>query len=265
MRNDSNGFIWYELMTTDPDMAATFYGAVVGWSIVSDTAADPDGQDYRLILRDDGGHAGGVLELTQEMRDGGALPAWLPYLHTPNVDEAIRAIEAEGGRVLMPARTLPVGRFAMLADPQGIPIYVMDPIPPEGAPESTSDVFSPDVAQRVSWNELASPDLASSKAFYAAHFGFEFNETMDMGALGDYCFIDHGNTRLGGMMQHREADEPARWLPYFRVPDIAGAQAAVTAQGGVVSMGPQEVPGGDWIIMAADPQGAAFGLVSSKA
>ena len=29
-------------------------------------------------------------------------------------------------------------------------------------------------------------------------------------------------------------------------------------------MGPMEVPGGNWIIMAVDPQGAHFALVSQR-
>ena len=33
------GFIWYELLTPDPDAAAEFYGAVVGWTIPPE--ADP--------------------------------------------------------------------------------------------------------------------------------------------------------------------------------------------------------------------------------
>ena len=58
-------FIWYELLTTDADAAAKFYGAVIGWKI--DAAGNPGasgGRDYRSIVRDDGGSAGGVLQLT---------------------------------------------------------------------------------------------------------------------------------------------------------------------------------------------------------
>lgn len=33
MSSDPGSFIWYELITTDADAAAKFYGAVVGWNI----------------------------------------------------------------------------------------------------------------------------------------------------------------------------------------------------------------------------------------
>ena len=63
----TGSFIWYELMTPDPDAAAKFYGAVIGWKF-SPPPATPGGKDYRAILRSDGGSAGGVLKLTDDMQ-----------------------------------------------------------------------------------------------------------------------------------------------------------------------------------------------------
>src|SRR3546814_5144487 len=85
-----------------------------------------------MIARSDGGKAGGVLALNADMLAGGARPAWMGYLYTPDVDATIAAIEADGGAVHMPATDLPVGRLAMLSDPQGAVFYVMNPIPPAG-------------------------------------------------------------------------------------------------------------------------------------
>lgn len=33
MTDKQDTFIWYELITTDSDAAAAFYGAVVGWKL----------------------------------------------------------------------------------------------------------------------------------------------------------------------------------------------------------------------------------------
>lgn len=253
-------FIWYELMTSDPDAAGRFYGDVVGWTI----GPRPDGEmDYRMIQRSDGGSAGGVLALTAEMQAGGAGPTWLPYLFAADTDAKVAQIEADGGAVQMPAMTLPVGRIAMVKDPQGVPIYVMTPVPPPGMEGMESDVFSVDKPQHARWNELASPDLAASKEFYSRHFGFEFNNSMPMGEMGDYCFIDHEGRTLGAMMQ-AQPGQPQVWLTYFGVPSIAEAKRRVEAGGGSVLMGPHEVPGGEWIIVALDPQGAGFGLVGPQ-
>ena len=264
MGNPVGSFIWYELMTTDPDAATAFYGAVVGWTVARDPHAGTDGPDYRMIVRSDGGHAGGMLHLTPKMCENGAHSAWFPYLYVTDVDsEAMRIVE-KGGHILMEPTDLAVGRIALIHDPQGVPIYLMTPIPPEGMENAASDVFSSTEVQRVAWNELASPDLEASKAFYARHFGFEFNNSMPMGELGDYCFIDHGGQCLGAIMQRPDPAMPALWQFYFRVPSVTQAKAAVEANGGKVLMDIHQVPGGDWIIVASDPQGAVFGVVGAK-
>lgn len=263
MTNPVGSFIWYELMTKDATAAAKFYGAVVGWKF-GEPAQQPTGVDYRMITRSDGGNAGGVLQLTSDMTEHGARPAWLGYLHVKDVDAASKAIGADGGKTLMPKRTLPVGDIAMVADPMGSPFYVMSPIPPPGKLEAKSDVFDPKAVQRVRWNELTSPDLSRAKTFYSTHFGFEFNEVMPMGAMGDYCFIDHGGVRIGAMMQKAAEAPIGAWLFYFGVPSIEAAKRAIEGNGGNVVHGPSEVPGGDWIVIATDPDGAMFGVVGAK-
>ncbi|WP_410961981.1 hypothetical protein, partial [Salmonella sp. SAL4359] len=59
--NPSGDFIWYELITPDPEGAKAFYDAVVGWDIGE---AAPEFNGYRMIGRSDGKSAGGVLPLT---------------------------------------------------------------------------------------------------------------------------------------------------------------------------------------------------------
>jgi predicted enzyme related to lactoylglutathione lyase len=264
MANQKGSFIWYELMTTDADGAKAFYDAVVGWSIAGRSAEQPNGVDYRHIIRSDGQSNGGVLQLSAQMIAGGARPGWLGYLFVADVDASAAAIAGEGGQILMPPVSIDVGRFAMVTDPQGVPFYIMSPTPPPGMEGLKSDAYDRHVAQHVSWNELYTSDLEAAKAFYARHFDFEFNSSMPMGALGDYCFIDSGGQGIGAVMQKPPHAPVAGWTYYIRVASIDAAKAVVEARGGTVTNGPMEVPGGDWIINGIDPQGAAFALVGQK-
>ena len=130
MSNLKGDFIWYELMTDDADGAKRFYDDVVGWTVGAEASGDSD-MDYRMIARGDGGFAGGMLVLTDAMKSGGARPGWLGYVHVPDVDAAVRAFTDAGGSSFMPPVDMDgVGRMAMVADPQGAPIYVMTPVPP---------------------------------------------------------------------------------------------------------------------------------------
>ena len=264
MAKPAGGFIWYELTTTDPDGAAQFYGDVVGWTIPAHADPGAGAQDYRMIGRSDGGMAGGVLMLTKVMTDHGARPVWLGYLHTTDVDATVAAIEADGGTVQMAATDLPVGRIAMVADPQGASIYLMQPIPPAGQPDAQSDVFSVDQPQHVRWNELQSSDSEASAVFYTKHFGWTQQGEMDMGPLGKYHFIQHDGAGIGAIMPKLPIVPHSSWSFYIGVDDIDRAAAAVTTGGGTLSGAIMQIPGGEFSVHASDPQRAAFGLVGPR-
>jgi predicted enzyme related to lactoylglutathione lyase len=256
--NPQGDFIWYELMTPDPDGAKRFYGAVVGWDI-GDPMPGP--MDYRMIGRSDGGNAGGVLRITDDMASHGARPTWLGYIHVQDVDSTVSAIEAAGGQVYMAASDIPdVGRIAMVTDPQGAPFYVMKPIPPADKPDAKSDVFSPTGLQRCGWNELNTSDPEAARRFYGEQFGWTSDDFMPMGDLGEYRFWKQNGVQIGAVCGLMGQAQP-KWRYYFRVPSIAEAKEAVEQGGGKVTRGPMEVPGGDHIIIGLDPPGAEFALV----
>lgn len=265
MTNPMGSFIWYELMTSDPDAAARFYGAVVGWTIAAHADPAASGVDYRMIGRSDGGNAGGVLALSADMLAGGARPAWMGYLYTPDVDAAIAGIAADGGAVHMPPTDLPVGRIAMLSDPQGAAFYVMNPIPPAGMEDMDSDAFSLTEAQHVRWNELMTSDPDAAISFYRKHFGWRQEGAFDMGELGAYRFLQVGSdVTIGAVVGLGPAAPASVWTYYIGVDDIDHAAAAVTANGGTISSEPMEIPGGEFAMNGVDPQGATFGLVGPR-
>ena len=260
--SDAGSFIWYELMTPDPDGAKAFYDAVVGWNIEAQSQF-PNG--YRMIGRSDGKMAGGVLPLNSEMKQHGARPTWLGYIYVPDVDASVAAIERAGGKALMPPFDIPnVGRVAMVADPSGAPFYIMKPTPPENEPEAKSDVFSVDQPQRVRWNELSSADDEGAVSFYTRQLGWAQEGAMPMGEMGDYRFISANGVRIGAIMRKPPQRPVSTWTFYIGVDDIDRAADAVTAGGGQILFGPMEIPGGEYSLNGMDPQGAAFGLVGPR-
>ena len=110
MPNKHGDFIWYELLTTDPDAAAVFYGSVLGWDVNDSGQA---GMDYRL-LSIGGSDIGGLMALPPDALEAGMRPIWLGYIGVEDVDVAIDGITAAGGTVHMPATDIPgVGRLAL--------------------------------------------------------------------------------------------------------------------------------------------------------
>ena len=252
MRNAHGDFIWYELMTGDPAQAAQFYEPVAGWKI-GDPVPSPT--EYRMIDTGDG-LVGGALTLTDDMTQHGARPTFMGYIGVDDVDATLEAIEAKGGKMLMPATDMDgVGRIAMAADPQGAPFYVM-----RGITDEVSTSFSPDRPGHTAWNELQTNDLDAAREFYPAVFGWTLGEVMPMGEMGDYQFIDHGGRMIGAMMT-APPGVPTAWGFAFNNPDIDGATQRIQSAGGVVTHGPVEVPGDQRVIMATDPEGVPFMLV----
>jgi predicted enzyme related to lactoylglutathione lyase len=248
-------FIWYELLTTDPEAAGRFYAEVVGWTVTEPPGPVPG---YRILTAPDGA-VGGLMALPEGALRQGARPGWLGYVAVEDVDAAITAFLAAGGRVQMPATDLPqVGRIAMVADPEGAPLYLM-----RGASDQASGAFDPLAPGHCAWNELSAVDPEAALRFYAARFGWTRGEAIPMGEAGTYQLVEHGGRAIGAV-QRKQHEGPPGWAFYFRVADVDAAASRATAAGGRILFGPQEVPGEDHIVIATDPQGAMFALVGKR-
>jgi predicted enzyme related to lactoylglutathione lyase len=257
--NQHGDFIWYELLTSDAEAAADFYGAVTGWK--ARDAGMPD-ISYSLFSSPEGADIGGLLTLTEGMKAGGARPGWFAYVGVDDVDQTVRAVQEAGGVVQMPPTDIPgVGRLAMVTDPQGAPFYVM-----RGASDEPSLAFASDRPRigHCAWNELSTADPDAARQFYGDIFGWTKDGEMSMGELGAYEFWRNKSGLFGAVMPLMPGHRVSAWGFYFRVPDIDAAVRSITERGGAIIQGPTEIPGGEFSINAADPQGAYFGLVGPR-
>ena len=109
-------FIWQELMTADTAAAGAFYSRLLGWR----TQPYPGPESAYSTFSTDRGRVGGLSGLAQDAREAGARSHWLPFIGTDDVDATVAVAQRLGGKVLhSPADIENVGRYAILADPQG--------------------------------------------------------------------------------------------------------------------------------------------------
>jgi uncharacterized protein len=115
-------FVWYEDMTRDPRGAIDFYSQVVGWK------TEPfGGSDYTMWVSRQG-PLGGVMKHTGEQAREGARASWLAHVQVDDVDTAAARARLLGGRIYKEPTDIPtVGRFAVIADPQGAAIAIFKP------------------------------------------------------------------------------------------------------------------------------------------
>jgi predicted enzyme related to lactoylglutathione lyase len=242
-------FVWYEDMTKDPRGAISFYSDVVGWK------TEPfQGSDYTMWVSQQG-PLGGVMKPSEEAAKAGAPASWLAHVQVDDVDATAARARQLGGKIFKEPTDIPtVGRFAVIADPQGAALSIFKP---------TGEMSLHDVSKEgeFCWNELVTSDAAAASTFYSELFGWRIVEEMDMGPMGTYRVFGVGDKRLGGIMTTaKDARTPPAWLFYTETSDLDAALRRATTKGAKVLNGPMEVPGGGRVAQLQDPQGAAFAL-----
>jgi predicted enzyme related to lactoylglutathione lyase len=96
-------------------------------------------------------------------------------------------------------------------------------------------------------------------------FGWTVAQDLSMGPMGTYRIFATGKDPVGGMMTKPPQVPMAHWQLFFEILDgIDDGVARVKANGGTIINGPMQVPGGEWIVEATDPQGAMFGLAAQR-
>lgn len=237
---------WYELASTDLTKSQNFYADVLEWKWAD---SGTPGMDYRLAKRDGSMVAG--LFAAQD----GMSPAWTIYFAVSDADVTAAQAEALGATIVVPPSDIPgTGRFAMLIDPQGAGFAILQPL--DGG---TGGAFDQSKRGHGNWHELITPDPAAGLAFYGSLFGWTETRSVPMGPEMTYHVIGRQGLEIGGTC--KLPGIAAHWKPYFAVVSAAAAKLQVAAAGGVVTHGPDEVPGGAFTLQVTDPMGTIFALV----
>lgn len=247
-------FVWYELLTKDPKAAVPFYTDVVGWT----TEAFQGGpMEYTMWVASQG-TLGGTMPLPEQAAKMGAPPHWQANVSVTDVDAAVVKVKSLGGQVYSGPHDIPnVGRFAVIADPQGGVLSLFQPAG-EMKPHDSSK------PGEFSWNELATTDAEAALKFYGELFGWTVLERMDMGPMGTYYIYGKDSNQLGGIMNKPKEMPVVAWIHYILVADLDAAVAKAKARGANVVNGPMDVPGGR-VAQLVDPQGAFFALHETHA
>lgn len=120
-------FSWSELMTTDPQKASEFYGALFDWQF--DTM-DMQGEDYYIALNQ-GEKIAGMMTLPAQAPDQS--PLWGQYVTVTDIQATADKVDSLGGNVLTPPTDIPgVGAFIVFQDPQGAVLSAIQYAMPEG-------------------------------------------------------------------------------------------------------------------------------------
>src|SRR5215208_3351664 len=198
----------------------------------------------------DGHDIAALYEMGEEERSS-ITPHWSSYVSVEDVDELAPKVLELGGEVLAhPFDVMRAGRMTALKDPTGATVHLWQPREQIGA-ERVND------AGCMVWNELATPDPARARDFFAALLGW----TVEPEESG-YGVIKNKGALNGGIRPPQDG-EPIHWLVYFTAAALDDSLANVREAGGSVIAGPMATPVGR-VAAVRDPQGAAFALFEGE-
>jgi predicted enzyme related to lactoylglutathione lyase len=108
--------------------------------------------------------------------------------------------------------------------------------------------------------EIPAGDLTRVKAFYAAVFGWTYQDTPE----GNYSFFDSGEGGIGGGFMQRAEESPAHPVIFMMCDDIDETLDRATRRGGAVVSPKMDFGGAGWLAHLTDTEGNLIGLWQGK-
>jgi predicted enzyme related to lactoylglutathione lyase len=251
MMTGSGRFIWHDLMTTDRDRVIPYYRELFGW-IPQSVDMGTELGTYLIIHAGDQ-QIGGFVDLDPT---AGVPSHWIGYVSVDDVDGAGAAAVGAGGTLRMAATDIPsVGRFAMVADPEGALVCPYRSIQGDG-----TDAPTP-ADGRFCWDGLLTRDPGGVAEFYAKVFGWILRMEHVKATPYSGVFMADDQEIAGVLSIPEGGPQRAVWFPFVRCSDLGDRMSDVSRLGGTVWRLPTGLPTGGRIAITADPTGALIGLL----
>ena len=218
-----------------------FFASLFGW--VGERFVDDHVSHYILNT-----------SVTVRLVDDPAAAPVRPNYVVDDVNVALDAIEANGGRVTDGGATADGGGWAYADDPEGVPLVVFRP---SGAHHAESDApVSGDVGL-----VFIKEDADAARGFYGPVLGWQLTPPHP-----DAHYFD--TVEFVGVFDERAAfgtDTRAGAVLYLGVPTLGTALARLVDLGGTAEAVPDEPNMGPYFsVMCTDDQGTTFGILSQS-
>jgi len=114
--------VWHDLTIPNADKVKDFYKEVIGWEHQAFNMGDYE--DYVLVPKGSKTDAVGVCWNRGSNKN--IPPVWLTYIGVKNVDECLVTVKKLGGNVLDGPRLMDGKNFAVIEDPEGAILAIID-------------------------------------------------------------------------------------------------------------------------------------------
>jgi len=234
-------FVWFDLLSENPQEVQHFYKALFGWRF----SADENLPGYVVIYKDEK-PIGGMVH--HDGKDPNVPESfWMVSLSIEDVDQAASAVKTLNGQVIDgPMDVKGRGRMAVVRDAEGAKLALLRSV--NGDP--------PDVGADTGewlWVDLFTHDAEKAKEFYSALVGYN-TRTVELEGNHTYNLLRWGNRSFAGLVTLPWKDVGPNWLPYIKVDDLEGTINMAEKLGGKALLRSSN------LAIIIDPSGAAFGI-----
>jgi predicted enzyme related to lactoylglutathione lyase len=136
---------------------------------------------------------------------------------------------------------------------------------PTASPFKGTELSNTPLLGKFVWRDLVTENPDAVKPFYAALFGWQFEEGRALGA--PYTLVKSGGQYIAGISktQRAQPEQPvSQWLSFMSVADVDRAVEKTRAAGGSLVAGPLDLPNIGRGAVVLDPDGAPLGLLRSR-
>jgi hypothetical protein len=242
-------FIWYDLITDEPDAAQRFYQSVFGWSF---RPVPADAGSYTLI--ENGGDRIGGIFVHGRPAGSARGSRWVPVMSVADAGAAVEEVRRNGGSIVAPLATVAGrGRHALLSDPEGALFGVLraERGDPADTPVEDGDFF---------WLDLFARDQQLAADFYRRIGGYDVSQTPAATGATRFVLQAQGYARAG-ILPLPQGLQQSGWLPYVLVEDIPATLKKVAAAGGRVVVQPDAHLLNGKVAVIVDTGGGVLGII----
>lgn len=242
---------WVDLMASDPGRTQAFYRDVLGWAY---TESQPEYGGYCNALVD-GRAVAGLFPTMEGMAD--APHRWSVYLATDDITaDAATAADAGAAALFEPVQVGPFGAMGMWTDPTGAAVGMW-----QSREHTGFTLFGEPGA--VVWCDLMTADPGTARSFYAAVFGYAYQDVGDERMPYALFTVPGGDMPAGGIggPAPGAGDAQPGWSVAFQVADVDAALDRVRAAGGSVVEEASDFEYGRMAVVTG-PDGEGFVLMT---
>ena len=256
--------IWFDLVSSDADASARFYGELFGWDFAS---IDMGGGNVYHLAIDDDRNIAGIGQRPPHIAIGERDSIWLTHLYTADVYATRDKIVEQGGQevtaahdIEIPGQSEIVGARCTVRNPAGGVFSLWQSGIGQGC-----EVFGE--VGTFCWVEYHTPNVQAAMQWHNGVFGMEF-DAFEIPADGDSPGATLHMLRSEDQEPHcafvevpgdRMLTGAPFWMNYVMVADIEAAAERARSLGAEIPFAVESVPFGSYVTII-DPQDAVISL-----